>query len=362
MEAIVNVEKKDWGTIVIGAGQSGLATGYYLSKLNEDFLIVDSSEAVGAAWRNRWDSLSLFTPSQYDGLPGLPYPATRNTFPTKDEMADYLTAYSEKFKLPVQLNLAVTRLSHNQNGFVLNTPRGILTCKRVVIATGTNPVPRIPEFAQDLDSGIFQIHSSQYLNPDSVPKGKVLVVGAGTSGVEIAIDLSKHRQTLISGKTTFHIPNAIFKYAGRFYWWFASHVITVNTPMGRKAKQSIVKGGAPLIHISESDLDNSGVERLPRVVAAENGQPKMSDDRVVSVSSIVWCTGFKPDFSWIEPNVTDSNGWPSAKKGVSTRIDGLYFVGMLFQFGLTSGLVGGVGRDAAFVVNQIRKKQQNKMN
>jgi putative flavoprotein involved in K+ transport len=355
MEVNQSIKKKDWGTIIIGAGQAGLATGYHLSKLNEDFLIVDAAASVGSAWEHRWDSLRLFTPSQYNGLPGFPFPAASGTFPSKDEMAEYLRNYAKRFDLPIYLNLKVKRMWRNQSGFELDTADGIMKCKRVVVATGTNPSSRIPDFAEELDKSVYQIHSSQYINPDSFPDGKVLVVGAGTSGVEIAIELSSFRQTLISGNPTFHIPNAIFRYAGKLYWWFASNILTVKTPIGRKAKQKIVKGGGPLINISAEDLTRAGVERLPKVLGVENGLPKLEDGRVLSVSSIIWCTGFKPDFSWIELKVTDENGWPITHRGVSTKIEGMYFVGMLFQFGLTSGLVGGVGRDAAFVVNHIAR-------
>lgn len=362
MEANQHIEKKEWGTIVIGAGQAGLATGYYLSKFTDDFMIAEAGDSVGSSWRNRWNSLRLFTPAQYDSLPGLTYPAPRNSFPTKDEVADYLETYAQKFKLPVQLNLKVNKLSRNHDGFELETSSGILKSKRVVVATGTNPVPRIPDFAKSLDKSIYQIHSAQYVSPDSIPKGKVLVVGAGTSGVEIAIELAGFRQTMISGNPTFHIPDAVFKYAGRLYWWFANNILTVNTPIGRKAKSEIVKGGGPLINISVKDLDASGVERLPKVSGVESGNPKLEDGRVVSISSVVWCTGFRPDFTWIKPNVTGANGWPKSKKGVSSLVEGMYFVGMLFQSGLTSGLVGGVGRDAEFVAMQIRKKIKNTNN
>lgn len=241
----------------------------------------------------------------------------------------------------------------------MSTSEGILKSKRVVVATGTNPFPRIPEFAKDLDQRIFQIHSSRYKNPDSVPTGKVMVVGAGTSGVEIAIELSESRQTMISGNPTFHIPDAVFKFAGRLYWWFANNMLTENTPMGRKAKGSILRGGGPLINISVEDLNKAGVERLPKVAGVGNGMPKLEDGRVIPVDSIVWCTGFRPDFSWIVPNVTDETGWPLTRRGVSPIADGLYFVGLLFQFGLTSGLVGGVGRDAAYVAEKIHQQMSS---
>lgn len=353
----VNVnEQENWGTIIIGAGQAGLAAGYHLLKAREDFIIIDTAENIGDSWRKRWDSLRLFTPSQYDGLPGFPFPASRNTMPKKDEVADYLVKYVEKFKLPVHMGETVNHLSRTESEFEITTNKGILKCDKVIVATGTNPLPRIPVFAKDLDKNIHQIYSSQYLNPDSLPSGNVLVVGAGTSGVEIAIELAKSRHTLISGHPTFHIPDPVFRYAGRLYWWFASNILTVKTPIGRKAKKNIVKGGGPLINVSVKDLVSAGVEQVPRVAGIESGLPKLENGRMVPVSSIVWATGFKPDFSWIGLKVTDEkSGWPMTKRGVSNEVKGLYFIGMLFQYGLTSGLVGGVGRDAAFIVKHIHR-------
>lgn len=353
----INVNGKvKWGTIIIGAGQAGLAAGYHLLKSGEDFLILDAAKNIGDSWRKRWDSLRLFTPSQYDGLPGFSFPAPRNTMPSKDEMADYLEKYAEKFKLPVRMGVKVNHLSKSESGFEVNTTDFVFKCDKVIVATGTNPIPRIPAFAKDLDKNVHQIHSSQYLNPDSLPSGKVLVVGAGTSGVEIAIELAKSRPTLISGHPTFHIPEPVFRYAGRLYWWFVSNILTVRTPIGRKAKKSIVKGGGPLVNVSVKDLVAAGVEQVPRVAGVENGNPKLEDERKLVVSSIVWATGFKPDFSWIDLKITDEkNGWPKTNRGVSTEIEGLYFIGMLFLYGLTSGLVGGVGRDAAFIAKHIQQ-------
>jgi putative flavoprotein involved in K+ transport len=219
-------------------------------------------------------------------------------------------------------------------------------------------VARIPEFAKDLDKSVHQIHSSQYINPDSLPNGNVLVVGAGTSGVEIAIELSGSRHTLISGHPTYHIPDPIFRYASGLYWWVASNILTVDNPKGRKAKKNLIKGGGPLVGVSVKDLVNAGVEQVPCMDGVENGKPKFADGRVVKVSSIVWATGFKPDFSWIDLKVTDEqNGWPLTYKGISSEIKGMYFMGMIFQYSRTSGLVGGVGRDAAFIAKHIHHQK-----
>ena len=354
----VNFQKDRWKTIIIGAGQAGMAAGYYLQKTGEDFLIIDSAKRVGDSWRQRWDTLRLFTPSQYDGLPGFPFPAPRDTFPSKDEIADYLEKYATRFNLPVQLNEKVIRLNRGPSGFEITTSKRVFNAENIIVATGTNPCPKIPEFAGDLDRNIFQIHSSQYKNPNSLPPGNVLVVGAGTSGVEISLELAGSRNTMLAGVPTFHIPDPIFRYAGRIYWWFVSHLLTVRTPIGRKAREGILKGGGPLIRVSAKDLIPAGVEHVSRVAGTEKGYPKLEDGRVINATSIVWATGYKPDFSWIDLDITDKeNGWPVTKMGVSEHIPGMYFMGMIFQYGLTSGLVGGVGRDAAYIVKKIHHRK-----
>jgi putative flavoprotein involved in K+ transport len=356
------MEKDKFSTVVIGAGQAGLAAGYFLKKINEDFIILDQEHQIGESWRQRWDSLRLFTPSEYDGLPNFQFPAIRGTFPTKDDMADYLFNYATKFSLPVELNTKVIELRKTVEGYEIITSKGSLYSDFVIVTTGTNPIAYIPEFAKELDKKIIQIHSSEYKNPMQFPAMTTLVVGAGTSGVQIAIELSKSRATMLSGSATPHIPDFIFRYAGRLYWWFACNVLTLNTPIGRKVRPKILSSGAPLISVSLVDVKKAKVEHLPRLKGTQNGLPQLDDDRIVSVESIVWATGYKPDFFWIKIDTTDDNGWPVTKRGVSEKSKGLYFIGMLFQFGLTSGLVGGVGRDAAFVVNHLLNQKKSKFN
>jgi putative flavoprotein involved in K+ transport len=352
------MENKQIGTVVIGAGQAGLAAAYFLKMKQEDFIILDSGNEVGHSWRERWDSLRLFTPSQYDGLPGFKFPAVRGTLPTKEEMADYLSNYAKKYALPVVLNTSVLELNTSGDGYELITSNGTVYAKNVIVATGTNPKAYIPAFSSDLNENIKQIHASLYKNPQLFPASNTLIVGAGTSGVEIAIELSKSRQTFLSGNPTPHIPDVIFRYFGRLYWWFAYYMLTIKTPIGRKVKPVITTSGGPLISVSMNEVDEAKIERLPRLKGVENGLPCLEDGRVLEVASIVWATGYKPDFTWIKFLKSDPNGWPGTYRGISEEFKGLYFVGMIFQFGLTSGLVGGVGRDAAYVVNHLHKRSK----
>jgi len=344
---------KTWHTIIIGAGQAGLATGYYLKKMNKKFIILDENSRIGDVWRKRWDSLLLFTPAQYDGLPGMPFPAEKDSFPGKEAMADYLEKYSDKFSLPVNLNTRVNRVTRKGTHYEILTSGGNFQTERIVVATGTNPKAYIPSFSSEFAPEIYQLHSSEYHNPGSLPEGDVLVVGSATSGIEIAVEVAATHRTYISGTPPFRIPDSVFTYGGKFAWWFLNNIVTLRTPLGRKARQKVFKEGSPLIRVSPDDLSKSGVYRLPRLIRGDNGFPYFEDNSVIRVSTVIWATGYKPDFTWIETDQLFDSAWPDTQRGVIKTCHGLYFVGMPFQFGLTSGLIGGVGRDAAYIARAI---------
>jgi len=348
--------RQHWPTVVIGGGQAGLATGYHLAERGEQFVVLDRNARPGDSWRQRWDSLRLFTPARHNGLPGMPFPAEQQTFPSKDEVADYLEAYASRFSLPVLHGVEVERLDKADSGYALSTSLGRILADRVVVATGTNQLPRIPSFARELDPAIRQLHSSQYRNPADLGQGAVLVVGAGTSGVELAVELAASRKAYLSGRPTRHIPDALLRYAGEPYWWFVSKVLTVRTPIGRRAQVSIRHGGAPLIRVSVADLKAAGVEQVARVVGVADGRPRLDDGRTLPVSTVLWATGYQLDFEWIRFQVADDSGFPDATRGVSNLSRGLYFVGMPFQYALVSGLLGGVDQDAAYVADQIHRQ------
>ena len=343
-----------WDIVIIGGGQSGLATGYFLRKMNRQFIILDSNSRIGDSWRKRWDSLRLFTPSQHDGLPGIPFPASKGSFPGKDDMADYLDKYVKEFSIPVHLDVRVNSLYSKNDHYEIETSGDKYIAREVVIATGTNPIPFIPGLSSGLNQDIFQLHSSGYTNPGPIPPGDVLVVGAATSGIEIALEISKTHRTFISGNPPFHIPDKALKYGGELYWWFISNIVTLKTPIGKKVRNKIIHGGSPLIRVSADDLNIAGIQRLPRVAGTKEGLPMLEDGSILKVRSVIWATGYRPDFSWIRFDMTDESGWPLSERGISTVKKGLYFIGMPFQFGLTSGLVGGVGRDAAYIARHLK--------
>ncbi len=331
-------------TVVIGAGQAGLATGHFLAKQGIPFEILDANPSIGRSWRNRWKSLRLFTPSQYSALPGMPH--SHKGYLSKDEFADYLVRYATRFELPVRLGVAAERLTSTTDGFELATSAGIVRARNVVVATGANVLPHIPSFASNIGGSITQIHSSDYIDSASIPDGQVLVVGAGTSGAEIAIELANSHRVTLAGTPTPHIPDPIFSYAGAAYWAFISSVLTMKTPLGRRVAKAFNKTGAPLIRVSMKQVTAAGVACRPRLTDAADAESS-------APTAIVWATGYSPDFRWLSNVPLGPSGYPPSTRGEVHGAPGLYVVGMPFQFGLTSGLIGGVGRDAEWVVQRI---------
>jgi putative flavoprotein involved in K+ transport len=346
--------------VIIGGGQAGLAAGYYLTRQERPFVILDAFPRVGDAWRTRWNSLRLFTPVKYDGLPGMPFPETRPPLPTKDEMADYLESYATRFALPVQTGVRVNGLGRNDGRFVVSADNRTIEADRVVVATGANRVPRVPPYAAEMDPRIIQLHSSEYRGPEQLRDGAVLVVGAGNSGAEIAFELAGGRPTWLSGRNVGEIPVRAGTRRARavlpLIRFMGHHVLTARTPIGRKVGPKLAYGATPLIRIKNADLLEAGVGRVPRVTAVENGLPVLADGNVLDVPNIVWCTGFRQDFSWIDLPIFGEDGLPVHRRGIVEREPGLYFVGLLFQYSVSSDVLPGIGRDARYVANYIARQ------
>jgi len=350
-------------TIVIGGGQAGLTVGYYLKQRGIPFLILDAHQRVGDAWRNRWDSLRLFTPSRYSGLPGMPFPTRDGASPTKDEMADYLEAYAEAFDLPVLCGVQVDRLSKQGNTFLVYSGSRRWEAQNVVVAMTNYQVPSIPAFASDLEPSIHQLHSHNYRNPSQLKSGDVLVVGAGNSAADIAQEVSRSHRTWMSGKESGHIPWRVDTLAGRLIFsrifrLVFHHVLTLDTPIGRKARPKMLHGAAPLVRVKPKDLIAAGVERVPRVAGVSAGKPLLDDGRTLAVKNVIWCTGYQPGFSWINIPIFDHHGLPNHERGVVPSVSGLYFVGLQFQYAMSSSTLLGVARDAEFIVNALVERAQ----
>lgn len=348
-------------TLIIGAGQSGLSVGYYLARQGRPFLLVDTNPRVGDAWRNRWDSLRLFTPARFNGLAGMPYPAPSYYFPTKDEMADYLEAYATRFRLPIRTGVRVERLTREGHRFVATAGNERFEAENVVVAMSGYQKPFVPGFAGGLDPDIVQIHSRDYRNPGQLREGGVLIVGAGNSGAEIAAELSRHHRTWISGRATGHIPFDIRGRAARLGLFHLvlrgvfHRVLTVDTPIGRRARPKILGRGGPLIRTRPGDLERMGVRRLPRTEGVRDGLPALADGRIIEATNVIWCTGFHAGLTWIDLPVSGDSE-PQHERGIVRQPQGLYFVGLPFLYSLSSTMIHGVARDAERVARAIGRR------
>jgi putative flavoprotein involved in K+ transport len=347
-------------TVVVGGGQAGLSVGHHLARRGRPFLILDAGQRIGDAWRRRWDSLRLFTPARYDALAGLPLPAPAHSFPGKDEVADYLEAYAARFRLPVLTGVRVDRLWRDDARFVVAAGDRSWAADNVVVAMSTFQVPRVPPFAAELDPAIRQLHSSGYRRPSQLREGPALVVGAGNSGAEIALELAGRHPTWLAGKESGHVPFRIEGTAARYIFQpllfrvVGHRVLTVDTPIGRRLRPRLLAHGAPLVRVRPRDLAAAGVQRVPRVVGVRDGHPLMADQRVLEVANVIWCTGSGPDFSWIDlPVFGDREHEPVHHRGVVASQPGLYFVGLSFLYAMSSGFLPGVDRDAEHVVQAI---------
>ena len=338
--------------VVIGAGQAGLALGYYLKKTGLTFRLLDASTRVGDSWRERYDSLRLFTPAEYDNLPGLRFPAPQGTYPTKDLVADYLEAYARQFSLPVQLQTQVTSLGREGGTFYLRTSRGLIRAAQVVVATGPFQTPFVPAAAQQLDSGVVQLHSSAYRNEAQLPPGDVLVVGAGNSGLQIAEGLLASRPVVLAqGKPQPFLPQNV---GGRSIFWWMERLRVSRVPatswLGHRLKQR-----DPVIGTSIAELKQKGLRVTSRVADANGRTVTLADGRTLQPRSIIWATGFRPDYDWIHLPVTDAEGHPMHRHG-TTSFSGLYFLGLSWQRTRGSALLGWVGQDAAYIAERVVRR------
>ncbi|HYH91865.1 MAG TPA: FAD-dependent oxidoreductase [Candidatus Saccharimonadales bacterium] len=353
--------------IVIGGGQAGLSAGYHLARRGVPFLVLDERERLGDNWRSRWASLRLYSPALADGLPGHPFPGRRTAYPTGAQMGDYLEAYAREAHLPVRSGVRVERVRPRDDGgagFVIEAGEQRFEADQVVVATGAFHQPKVPTFASELDPAIRQLHSSEYRTPDQLQPGPVLVVGASHSGADIALEAALHgHETILSGRIHGQLPVPLESRRAKVVFpvllLLARHVATIRTPIGRRMRPEVRKGGGPLLRIRRQELDAAGVERTEsRTEGIRDGKPVLADGRILDVANVVWCTGFRQDFSWIDAPVTGPDGWPMERRGVADALPGLYFVGLPFQYAFASMLVGGAGRDAAWVVDRLVERSR----
>jgi putative flavoprotein involved in K+ transport len=336
--------------VVVGGSQAGLAMAWHLAQQGLRFVVLEAGSEVGQVWRSRWDSLKLFTPAQYDALPGMAFPAPADTYPTKDPVADYLQAYVAAFDLPVQLNARVTDLRRVGDDFEVRTPDATYQARQVVVATGPFQVPFVPPPAAKLDASVTQLHSADYRNPQALPDGPVLVVGGGNSGFQIAEELAATRTVDLSIATTY--PMLPQRFLGRdLFWWLTRlgllRVTVTSRPGRRMSRRDFVIG------TNRRRLERKGVRFRPRLVDAEGRMVRFADHRLLEdVGVVVWATGYRSDHTWIHIPGVVREGHVVHRRGV-TEVPGLYFLGLSWQHTRGSALLGFVNDDAAYLAERI---------
>ena len=338
--------------VVIGAGQAGLAVGYHLARQGRRFIIVDGADSVGSAWRSRWDSLVLFTPRRYSGLPGLPFPGDADGYPGRDEVIAYLEQYAVTFELPIRLDSAVRSVTSKDGGFVVQFDDRQIEADQVVVATGPFQVPRVPALAEDLAPEVFQTHSTGYRRTEDVPEGAVLVVGGGNTGFQIAKELAAtHRVHLAVGSRQKPLPQ---RFLGRdIFWWLTKTGLinkSLDSRVGRRASQQDT-----LLGSSPRQLGRFDIELKPRATEASGRVISFADGSQLDVDAVIWATGYRPDHTWINLPVIDSDGRITHRRGV-TDVPGLYFLGLSWQHTRGSALIGWVGDDAEFIAKQVERE------
>jgi putative flavoprotein involved in K+ transport len=348
------MEGMRYEVVVVGAGQAGLAIGHSLAAQKKRFVILEAADSVGSAWRGRWDSLVLFTPRRFDALPGLAFPGDPDGYPTRGEVTAYLEQYAEHFELPVELSTPVSSLSKGGDGFVLDANGTTVRADGVVVATGPFHTPTVPGFAEALAAEVFQTHSAGYHRPGDLPEGRVLVVGGGNTGFQIAKELARsHEVHLAIGSRQKPLPQRLL---GRdLFWWLTKLGLlskTVDSRIGRRLRERDT-----LIGSSPRDAKRQGVAVRPRAVGAEGRTVRFADDTELEIDAVIWATGYRPDHSWIGLPITDEHGRLRHRRGVSD-VPGLYFLGLSWQHTRGSALLGFVADDAAFIAGRILLRGQ----
>jgi putative flavoprotein involved in K+ transport len=347
-------------TVIIGGGQAGLSAGYHLAQLGRTFVILERHGRIGDSWRKRWDSLRLFTAARFDGLAGLPFPAPKDTFPTKNEMGDYLETYAAHFRFPVRTGVAVDRVWRENDHYMVRAGNQLIEAENIVIAMASYQAPRIPELASSLSPDLVQMHSIDYRNLAQLRKGGVLIVGAGNSGAEIGLETARAGfPTYVSGRATGEVPFSLESAVARhvlapiLFRVIFHRVLTVATPLGRRVRPKMMGVGTPLIRTKTRDLTAAGAMRVPRTVAVRDGMPVLEDGRMLDVANVVWCTGFHPGLSWLDLPIFDEKGEPRQERGIVASEPGIFFIGQHFQYAMSSTMIHGVGRDAEQIARAV---------
>ena len=358
------MQTERFDTVVIGAGQASLVTGYHLQRAGRSFVILDGDARIGDSWRRRYDSLRLFTPAYACALDGMPFPSKNSRCPMKDEFADYLEAYATRFDLPVRTGVRVDGVRRDGDRYLVTARDRTVEATNVVVASGAHRDPRAPVFAAGLDPSIVQLHSSAYRNPSQLRDGRVLIVGVGNSGADIAMEVAETHPTTMSGSPTGHVPPDIDGWIARnvvfhVIRFLGMHVFTLRNPIGRKAIAKMSAKGGMLVRVKPKWLKAAGVVSVGRTIGIRDGKPVVEGGEMLDdVTNVVWCIGFLHDLSWIDLPIFGEDGAPMHERGVVTSEPGLYFMGLPFQFAAASDVIPGVGRDARWIVKQLARRSR----
>jgi putative flavoprotein involved in K+ transport len=348
MESLYRPQDR-YDVVVIGGGQAGLAIGHRLAQQGRRFTILEAKSEPGASWRTRWDSLTLFTPTRYNSLPGLPFPGDPDSYPLRDQVVDYLAEYARHFELPIELNSRVKAVRQHDDSYVVQLADRDCEADQVVVATGPFQRPFVPALAADLDPGVVQLHSVEYRNPEALPEGPVLVVGGGNTGFQIAAELAATREVHLSiGSRQMPLPQRLL---GRdlFRWLEATGLMrrTVDSRIGKRMKDRDT-----LIGSTPRSARRLGIQLHRRTTAASGSGVTFADGAHATFDTVIWATGYRLDHSWIDAPIFDADGRVQHRRGV-TDSRGLYFVGLPWQHTRGSALLGWVKDDAEYVAAQI---------
>ncbi len=350
-------------TIVVGGGQAGLIVGRELQKRGADFVILDASERVGDAWRHRWDSLRLFTQAFMNGLPDMDFPGAKNEFVGKDDVADFLESYAEQMQLPVRSGVRVERVSRDGDEFVVHSTLGTLRSSNVVVAMADYQEPKVPDFADELDPSVRQMHSTEYRNPSQLSDGPVLVVGLGNSGADIAYEVAHSHPTIVAGVAKAGaVPFALEGWFGRrigtrLVRFAMVKVLNTSTPMGRRARPKLLASGPPLVRVRPKELEKAGVRMVGRIEGVADGKPVTDTGEVIDVENVIWCTGYRGGFDWIDLPVFAEDGAPIHTRGIVDSQPGLYFLGLFYLHAVWSETITGAQPDAKYLVAHLMSRE-----
>ncbi len=347
------VKIKNLDVIVIGAGQAGLSMSYYLKQENIRHIVVDAHDQVGDSWRKRYDSLVLFTPRSYSSLPQLDLEGNPVEYPSKDDVANYLSIYAEKFDLPIKMNTEVISIKEQSNQKIVITSQATYHAKIVVVATGPFQTPFVPKMAKNLDSNVYQVHSSKYKNPSELNRGTTLIVGAGNSGLQIATEIAKHKKVYVSeGRKRKVLPKKILNKS--IFWWFEK--LKISDVSNDSKIGQLIRNNDPIIGKEHRKYVKSGqIIQKKRLDKIQGNNVIFENKESLEIDNVIWCTGFCFDYSWINiSGVVSNSGQPKHKRGISP-VKGLYFLGLSWQHTRGSALLLGVSKDAKYLIDKIKK-------